>query len=68
MKESQRSVLRNMSVLVIAPFASFEVDMARTLEDEALELGLGKLIRLSTGQEIRLVMFPMAFTGDTEGG
>ena len=62
LKEAQRFVLRNMLVLMIAPFTSSEVDMAQSLMDETLELGQGKIVNLAPGKDIHLVMFPMAFT------
>ena len=62
--DKQRMVLQNMFVLMIAPFGSNEKDLAMCMEDEALKLGAGVLVKIN-GEVIRLVMFPMAFTGDS---
>lgn len=61
--QSERFLMRNMFVLMIAPFGCSTMEIARCLEDETISLERGIDFELD-GEIVRLIMFPLAFTGD----
>ena len=63
LEHTQQHLLRNMFVLMIAPFGCSTADILKCLEDETLELGAGVMCELD-GKPTRLLMFPLAITGD----
>lgn len=59
-----RTKLQNVFVLMLGPFGSNEMEMAKCLKNEATTSGVGYRTTLQSGETVFVCAFPIAFNGD----